>query len=98
MSADVLPFAIAGGALYLLSLPKASPRRKPVEQVQDYTKTWQPVAPLSQVLFSNSVRGKNVILLRTERGAEGTIRYVYQIPDCNQLVTSYAPLEMHQAL
>lgn len=98
MSVDVLPLAIAGAAVYVLSRPRIFRPRKPVQPVMDPIGTTQPLAPLSQVLFSNAVRGKNLVLQSTSRGAEGSVKYTYLMPDCNQYVHSYAPLEMHQAL
>lgn len=107
MSQYLLPIALAGGIYYMVSGPKcncgcgAKPKKKKAAGQlgpEDYHTSLNPVADLKSALMSNAVRGKDVKLLRTERGPEGTIKHVYYLPSSNQLLFSAAPLEMHQAL
>lgn len=107
MAEYLLPIALAGGIYYMASGPKcncgcgAKPERKKKAGhlgASDYHISTNPIASLQGSLLSNAVRSKDVKLLRTERGPEGSIKHVYYVPASNQLLFSYAPLEMHQTL
>lgn len=60
------------------------------------------VTPVQRVgpgeLMEQQVRGKRLEPMGMDRGAAGTIKYVYRAPDTNQVFFSSAPLDMHKAL
>jgi hypothetical protein len=76
---------------------KRAVREANVMGQDEYSKSRVPVVAAQDVLFSNSVRAKDLQLVDKVRGPEGSIKYIYYVPAMNIRVFSYAPLEAHTA-
>ena len=88
--------SILGGKQRKLRRRQAA-RKTSSAVMQSYITKRQPIAPLEDVLFSKQVGGKKAILQSRTRGAFGSVKYSYYLPETGNIVQSYAPLDYHTA-